>query len=470
MAGRPVGSRGGLSGAHWGMISFAFVSVLCLGAFILQLTKVKEAEGRAATLQAQLARQGTPEDYFATEATNLGSNVFEVMRDQLKALAKLAAGQPDASAPVIEAQVNKVLADVAARKPGTINAGDTLLTAVEKLDRLHDEERAKAQAAADIVEDTQKEVESLTAQLKSTRDEFTQQTAALGEQLKQVEQEKAKQIGEKDKQLADVQNVLDAREQQLQQIKREGLQTVREKDVEIARLNVQLAQARDQVKILKPSSYDPDTILTKADGRILRAIPGSDVVYIDLGSNDKIKVGMGFEIFSQTREAPRGLRGKASIEVLTVMEDTAECRVLRASPGQPIIEGDIAVNIAYERGRKPKFVVQGDFDLNYDGVVDFDGYDKVASIIRQWGGQVVDDVDESVDFVIIGLQPLPAAIGEGATQVSDVVREQVIIREIEASRFKAVFDAARARGVPVLTQNHFLYLTGYTGDTTIVRR
>ena len=44
-----------------------------------------------------------------------------------------------------------------------------------------------------------------------------------------------------------------------------------------------LEAMREQVRIYKPGGFDPYDILKKADGRVLRAIPGSDVVYIDAG-------------------------------------------------------------------------------------------------------------------------------------------------------------------------------------------
>lgn len=151
------------------------------------------------------------------------------------------------------------------------------------------------------------------------------------------------------------------------------------------------------------------------------------------------------------------------------MEESAECRVTRRAPGQPIIEGDIIVNIAFERNRVPKFVIRGDFDLNYDGIIDFDGVEEVKSLIRQWGGQIADDLDESVDFVVIGLAPKPPTFGP-EEQVSDVVRDQAQQRELMASQFRALIEQAQKMYIPVITQNQFLFLTGYAGEATAVRR
>jgi hypothetical protein len=182
-----------------------------------------------------------------------------------------------------------------------------------------------------------------------------------------------------------------------------------------------------------------------------------------------MKPGMGFEVYAPNREASSDLRGKASIEVVTVMEETAECRVTRRAAGQPILEGDLVVNIAYERNRSPKFVVRGDFDLNYDGVIDQNGVEEMTALIRQWGGQIAEDLDESVDYVVIGLPPGTGEAAVGATATA-VVRDQLQQRELERSKFKALVERAQKMFIPVITQNQFLYLTGFTGDAAVARR
>jgi hypothetical protein len=260
---------------------------------------------------------------------------------------------------------------------------------------------------------------------------------------------------------------LNTLQQQYQSLIRNGNKDKQLLEIELARAEKQIADQRDKLRALSPETFDPNAILTKADGKILRAIPGSDVVYINLGEPDKIKVGMGFEVYSQTREVPKGLRGKASIEVVTIMHDTAECRVMRNDASSPIIEGDLIVNIAYERGRMPKFLILGDFDLNYDNITDFDGPDKVAGMVRAWGGQVVKELDESVDYVVVGTGPLVPQLSANA---SDVVRDEVQQKQIESSRFKNTIEAARARFIPVITQQQFLFLTGYAGESAFTRR
>jgi len=471
MAGRPVAVRGSLSGVHYGMIAFAVISVVSLGLFIFQLIKNKDYQDQARVHAERAKLAGTAPPYYGEVARAIGpgSTVFGVMEDDLHRLAWLVTGKREDYAPTVDAKARNLLADIAARKPGTLDKGDALLSALTTLDELHTKATDAAEAAKTAKNDMRDERDNLTAQLKSTRDEFEAQVKALSEQLKQSQDEKISALQQKDTQLTELQKTIDGLEEQLRKLKLEGNQLVRQRDIEKAQLERQNEALQKELSAVKPSVLDPNAILTKADGKILRAIPGSDVVYINLGRPDKIKVGMGFEVYSQTLEPRKTLRGKASLEVVNIMEESAECRVTRRAPGQPIIEGDIIVNIAFERNRVPKFVIRGDFDLNYDGIVDFDGPEQVASLIRQWGGQVVPELDESVDFVVIGLAPQVPTFAEGQP-VSDLVADQANQKKLEFGQFTALRDRAQKMYIPVITQNQFLYLLGYAGDTSVVRR
>jgi len=93
--------------------------------------------------------------------------------------------------------------------------------------------------------------------------------------------------------------------------------------------------------------------------------------------------------------------------------------------------------------------------------VDFDGAEQVAHLIRQWGGQVVDKLDESVDFVVIGLSPGAAVSPAPGGPVSEVVRAQRQQKALEAGQFSDIVQQAQRMFIPVITQNQFLYLLGY---------
>ena len=238
-------------------------------------------------------------------------------------------------------------------------------------------------------------------------------------------------------------------------------------EIEIHKLTERRKALEDQLAVYK-GGFDPYDILTKADGRVLRAIPGSDVVYINLGEKDRIKPGLTFEVFSPTVGGRRGdFRGKASVEVADVMDTTAECLVTRTVRGRPIVEGDIVVNIAYERNRLPKFVVRGEFDLDYDGQTDWNGVENVTAIVQAWGGQVVDQIDETTDFLVVGRGP---QVPEFPAQqpVSDVIRDLADSRLGDLVEYQRDLEQARTLYVPVITQSQFLFLTGYSGQGPIL--
>ena len=95
MAGRPATVRGGgLTGLHYGLIVFVVVSVASLGGFIFQLTKVKEADARAANAERRLDKFGRPAapvgNYYENEANARGATVFAVMGQDIGQ-----DGQPD---------------------------------------------------------------------------------------------------------------------------------------------------------------------------------------------------------------------------------------------------------------------------------------------------------------------------------------------------------------------------------------
>jgi hypothetical protein len=466
MAGRPVAARGG-GGMLYGLIVFAIVSVLCLGFAIWQLTNTKKLESDATSKARRLEQYGSPPPYYLDEATARNSSAFAVMNEDIRQLAKLIAGKTEAVRPALVESANKLLKDIAG-DTAAFEPGDTLLTALKKLHGAYAGLSNKNTQLNTELEESRLENQSLKEGLKIVRDEFEQQVAEQKEETARIEQEKTEQLAAKDEQLAEQQAEAEAIGKELSDLKVEQQRKDREHDIAATRLKEELGALRDQVRVYKLGGFDPYSILTKADGRVLRAIPGSDVIYIDLGKRDRIRPGLTFEVFSPTGGGEReGFRGKASVEVTTVLETTAECRVTRATPGRPIVEGDVVVNIAYERNRLPKFVVRGEFDLNYDNEVDFDGAEKVAAIIRAWGGQVVDEIDETTDFLVIGRGPQVPTLSAG-WPASDVIRDLTDSRLDQLNEYRRDIEQARTLYIPVITQTQFLFLTGYSGRGPIL--
>ncbi len=470
MAGRPAPSRasGGSSGMLYGLIAFSIVTVAALVFGILSMTKVSKLQDDLDRANRQLRTFGSPPEYYAKEAAAIpNGQAFQVMNAAISSLGEIFAGDSNAVAPALRDRAVSALARVARENEDVIiPQGTPIIGALETVSAELVRQRAQTQDMRAKFENAQAQVASLTAQNKSTREEFEAQIASLAERFDDSEKQHAQSLAQKDEQLQEISSSLEAANQGNQQIQRDFASYQRDSDFQRDRRDKQISDLRDQVRGLKQDRFDPDAILKQADGRIVRAIPGSDVVYVNLGARDGASVGLGLEVYSQTGESRNTVRGKASLEVVTVMENTAECRVTRVERGQPILEGDFVVNLAFDRGRLPKFVVRGDFDLDYDGQIDVSGIELVEGMIRQWGGQVVDELDESVDFVVIGLAPRIPTVGGRPT---DIVRDQQFHREMKQSRFQELVERANNLSIPIITQNQFLFLTGYAADA-VARR
>lgn len=463
MAGRPAAARGG-NGMMYGLVSFAILAVAGLGAFIWQLTLNKKLQDDADRAQKLARDYGTPPAYYNNEKTvRKASSVFAVMNEDMSNLAQLVCGVKDAVYPAMRDQANQIRAEIAAQAADAINPNDTLFTVIQRLFRtLMDDRRTLAQV--------QQEAEALKAEnmqlaggVKEARDRFEQQIADLKAQVEQLQSEKATALAEKDQQLSERQAQIDSMTEESGRQRQAQQRADTETRILVERLEKQISQLQDKLRIYNPSGFTADDILTKSDGQVLRAIPGSDVVYINLGSRDRIRPGLTFEVFSPGATVAGGFRGKASISVSNMQETTAECRVTRQAPNRPILEGDIIVNIAYERNRKPRFVAIGEFDLNYDGAGDPDGVEKISAIIGDWGGQISETVDETTDFLVVGIGPGTRPLATDRGRKTDVVEA---IKELRSEQREAWENAVRTAhdwNIPVLTQNQFLFLTGYTG-------
>lgn len=466
MAGRPQAARGG-NGILYGMISFAIISVLALGAFIWQLTQNQTLAEEARKARQSLEEAGRAPTYYQSVARNTRSNVFRVMEKDIQEMAEAITGRRETVAQAVVEDTNALIETLRLNHPdATIPEGATLFTAVLELSRRTGELEQRTSALQRDVDQLEAEKLSLAEGVKVSRDEFTEQVAELQDELELVREEKTETLSAKEEQLADAQASLEATQEELNRVAVAQQQESTLTEIEIERMSNDLDSMRKQVAETR-GVVDAEDILKKADGKVLRAIPGSDVVYVNVGEMDRIKPGQTFEVFSPRGEDD-GARGKASLEVATVDTEVSECRVTRTVAGRPIVEGDIIVNLAYERSRKPKFVIRGEFDLNYDEQSDPEDYERIAAMIREWGGQVVDEFNESTDYVVIGTGPRVPEFRSGVP-VSEVMREIERQQLTKLDEFRELIDTASSRYIPVLTQSQFLFLTGFTDRNPVLR-
>ncbi len=225
-----------------------------------------------------------------------------------------------------------------------------------------------------------------------------------------------------------------------------------------------LSEAQQRFRTLRQKLGDmmvgPEELATARtpDGKVLTAVPGDEVVYIDLGRRDGLTLGLQFAVYSADTGIPEDGCSKAQVEVVSINATSAECRIVRQGRHEVILEGDLVANPIYDPSRPLTFVVAGAFDLNRDGILDREGAEAIASLVRNWGGKVEDELSPMTDFVVIGAAPRrPRPDSEVSADRAELNRA----RRETWDAYHNVLETARSLSIPVMTQEVFLNFLGY---------
>lgn len=440
----PVG--GGMTGIKVALIVFVVLTVASLAGTIIMFTYKSELEARAedATKQAQTAssdaakaRQDASE--IARLVTGESTSELDKIKSSIPALIAPMVKDPDAAKMRVaeDASVATVLRGLYNQYRSTVELlGKTTAERDGLADQLKKLTEASEQRAKDFeakTNDFQQRIAALEQENAANQQAWTQQLAEVKQRLESSSASAMTSLGSEQKQREQLQKQLDEKNARLQELAN------------------------------KLSRFQPGAQVTAqqiADGRIVRAVPTEGIVYISLGKRDRITPGMPFSVYGSSPRAD-GVHEKATLEVVTVFDTTAEARVTSTKMGDPILENDLVANLIYDKNRQYRFVVAGNFDLDFDGKTDepggINGQD-VARMIERWGGKVVDRVDSSVDFVVLGAPPMHAGtVPDGAT---DEVKERAAQQEQVRAAFDTTLKEARTLSIPIFTRTQFLHFIG----------
>jgi hypothetical protein len=290
-------------------------------------------------------------------------------------------------------------------------------------------------------------------------------------------------------------------------------QQIAERDTQIAKLTPQIPALTKELDVakraLKSFRMDPsDNLVRRPDGVITRISEDRRTCYIDLGEGDRIVPGMTFEVYDASKGIPslkqdiagfedeeakrsraasaklnastglsansRGERydtqlpegGKGSIEVISVGPGhTSTCRIIKSIAQAGIRAGDQIANLVYDKNVRFKFVVFGQYDLDYNGITTLSDTATIKRLVEQWGGKVTaantaDDITPDVDFIVMGIAPVvPTLSAEDANNPG--AQAAVAKAKADKDAYDNVLQRAREFSIPVLNQTRFLYYTGY---------
>jgi len=198
-----------------------------------------------------------------------------------------------------------------------------------------------------------------------------------------------------------------------------------------------------------------DQLTQKVDAQVLDI--AGPVIYIDLGEKQGIQTGIRFAVIEATQRSQANPSIKGVLEVTNVGDMTSECRVVASAPGNPVLKGDLLINLVYDRELKLNFFVMGDFDVNDDGFIDPNGAEKVAEIITSAGGKVSRQLSPTVNFVVQGAAPEAPKLAAGATPTPAEAKQIKRARE-----YADHIDQIKALAIPVISAETFLKYTGYS--------
>jgi hypothetical protein len=203
------------------------------------------------------------------------------------------------------------------------------------------------------------------------------------------------------------------------------------------------------------------------DGRVVGASVAERQVFIDLGRDKRVVLGMTFEVYDDGTNIRADAEGnyppgKATLEIIRVGEATSAARVVRDRQGEPVIEGDVIANAVYDPDKAYVFVVFGDFDANRDEQATPAERNTIAGIIGEWGGRVEDEISGRTDFVVRGERPVlppPPSPDAPLPVIQEYIRKQQIVQ-----KYDELFRTATQTGIPVLNENRLYTLTGLYAD------
>ena len=335
--------------------------------------------------------------------------------------------------------------------------GASFFEAMSTLYEAYRAENAVRVAAEQRLEEADAEVARLVQLNADQKNDFDARVQGFSDELAELEADRMARQTERDEAVARLAAEFEQRREQADSELTAERQRRAALERDLTELKKRFAVQQERTGGLLPGP-EPLATARQADGRILAALPGDDAVYIDLGREHRLTLGLRFTVYSADTGIPADGRGKAQIEVVSVADASAECKVLRQAPGALIVEGDLVANPVYDSRRSLSFLAVGDFDLDHDGLADPDGLATIQAMVTEWGGTITAELTAMTDFVILGAPPRqPAPSGEGD------VDAQTRARGGDGDRYAEAMVSARNMAVPVLPQEVFLNFLGYTG-------
>ena len=389
------------------VVLFVFLFVICAALAVLFYTywsdetkQFQQARVEQDIFVKPLERRSEEVTTWGSRARELRKSVYALMKEDRDDLIHVITGDIPSGDTVSADQAiglaKKVLEDTGATGGLATQVRqlyDDRQSAAQESDRLREQlaaltkrERDTREALGQADERFRTQAADLEGQMTALLDKVGQLSKSHDTRLAEAHTDWRKRLNAKDQELA-------ARDEQIVALDK------RVRD--LAAMVDQLRQVMEGYRL--KIGEGPQTL--RPDGKILKAMVREGVVYIDIGRQDRVRIGMPFSVYSARKGVSEEGQGKASIAVTNVENHIAECHITRSVSTDPIVEGDLVANIAFDAIGTPVFVVAGQFDLDGDDQIEMDGTEQVKTMVADYGGKVAEEIDVTVDFVVLGTKP-----------------------------------------------------------------
>lgn len=461
------GRQLGFGSLMYGMIVFVALWLTSTVLLVILYTNQEGLRTEIARFQRDNAKLIAPAERNAVplfkQAREGGPTVVGLLEGARKDTAALATGNEMDDAAAVRAKLDDLLRTI--RSDGFVSESEAQdyqdVSYHDALTMLYGEfgkNQALLADATDRVAQLEGEVDKLIEGNAQEKNNLDMRAQEISQQLADVEKDHTQYRRERDEQVAALERRNEDHRRQADADLTEERQRSAELDARVVELQQRTQALHEKFSGLMIGPQELGTA-RQPDGRILTAVPGDGVVYIDRGRNDRLVLGMIFAVYSAGDGIPADGRAKAQIEIVSIDDEAAECKIVAVAPNELILEGDLVANPVYEPNRAVGFLVVGVFDLNHDGVPDADGVATIESLVTEWGGTISAELTALTDFVVLGGAPRrPRPLGDGAPEQTE--RHNMMQQVYD--RYVGTIEAARTLAVPILNQEVFLNFLGYT--------
>jgi hypothetical protein len=237
-------------------------------------------------------------------------------------------------------------------------------------------------------------------------------------------------------------------------------QQIANRDTEIQSATTRLSNQEEKNLVDRLKDRPKSERFEIPDGKITSVNEASGIVWINIGSRDRLKPLTNFSVYPATQLGV--MRGpgdiKAKIEVIKILDGQfAQCRIIEDSINDPILVGDQIYSPLWQRGIQVHFALIGFFDIDGDGKSD---RDKVKNIIRSAGGII--DAELSIENTADPEKTNLIRTGNITVDTQYLVRGSVdAIINIDRTTYNRFEEKAKDYNVESITVNSLLNYAGY---------